>query len=576
MAKKNTRGPIRQDKTKDNTIKEKSKRAVNQWSQLGKTAQYLSRVSVREVLSHTLEGNSHSIQSYSENSYLFMTSDADIAGQREHVFANQPKISIVVATYETPAERLSAMMESLFAQTYTNWELIIADASETNGVFQMVRAMQKKYPDTSVIYEHSKEDHGIASTFNMALCRAQGDYVGFVDHDDMLEPGALFEIVTLINEDETADFIYTDEDAVTEDLNIYLKPCFKPDFNAELLNTNNYIGRLFVIKKELLDMVGMFREEFEGAQDYDLVLRATEAAKAIYHIPKVLYHKRQKNASATSNPVGKVKSADVAVKALVEHFERIGTPCEVKMKLEQGFFRPIYKADKFKQLLVIVTGSHFEETKQMTELRKFGVEVWHMPEENSGQKYVFDRKYILMIEKAAYLPGRNALEEMMGILQRKEVGAVGTKSVNAKGKVLQNGLVYFENGLVCHAFDGLKKNYKGYQGRGELTQYVSGINLYCAMLKKEAFEMTGGFLWELPHRYRAMDLCLQMKKAGYKIVQDPYVLVEMEEPEQYSTVEENRARLILKDRWELELKSPDPYYNTNFEKGNARYIVRQR
>ncbi|SDB06406.1 glycosyltransferase [Eubacterium oxidoreducens] len=576
MAKKSTRGQSRQDKSRQNEKKDRTKRAINQWSQIGKTAQYLGRVSVREVLSHTFEGNSHAVQSYSENSYLFMTSDAEVARQREERFAFEPKISVVVAAYETPQERLMAMIESLYVQTYSNWEVIIVDASETNGVFQIIRMIQKKYPNLPIVYEHSKEDRGIASTFNMGLNRVESDYVAFVDHDDVLEPGALYEIVKLLNEESEADFIYTDEDMVSEDLNIYQRPCFKPDYNEELLNTNNYIGRLFVVKRELIETIGAFREEFEGAQDYDFVLRATEQARKICHIPKVLYHKRLKNVSATSNPVGKVKSAEVAAKALMQHFERIGTPCEVKMKLEQGYFRPIYKADKFKQLLVIISGAYFEETKQITELRKFGVEIWHMPEENSGQKYVFDRKYILMIEKAAFLPSKSALEEMMGILQRPDVGAVGTKSVNAKGKVVQNGLVYFENGLVCPAFAGLKKNYKGYQGRGELTQYVSGINLYCAMLKKEAFEMTGGFLWELPHRYRAMDLCLQMKKAGYKLVQDPYVIVEMEEPEQYSTIEENRARLILKERWESELKSPDPYYNMNFEKGNARYIVRQR
>ncbi len=283
-----------------------------------------------------------------------------------------------------------------------------------------------------------------------------------------------------------------------------------------------------------------------------------------------------KSKSSISNPAGKIKSMEKALESLREHFRRMGYPGDVKAKLEAGYFRPIYKQDNFKQLLVIISGPRFEETKQMMELRKYGVEIWHMPEEHSGQKYVFDRKYILMIEKAAFLPSRHALEEMMGILQRSQVGAVGTKSITPKGKVLQNGLVYFENGLVCPCLEGTKKNHKGYMCLGELTQYVSGISLYCAMFKKEAFEMTGGFLWELPHRYRAMDLCLQLKKAGYKIVQDPYVLVEMEEHEKYSTIEENRARLFLKDRWEEELKSPDPYYNINFEKGNARYIVRQK
>ena len=225
--------------------------------------------------------------------------------QRARKWDRTPLLSIVVPAYRTPEEFLEQMMDSLLAQSYENWELCIANGSpEDDRMQKVLREYTKK--DSRIRVKNLEENLGIAGNTNAALAMASGEFVGLLDHDDLLAPNALYEVADRIVADEQTDVLYTDEDKVTTDLKEHFQPHFKPDFSIDLLRSNNYICHFFVVRRTLLEKTGGFRREFDGAQDYDFIFRCTEAAEKIVHIPEVLYHWRTHKESTADNPVSKM------------------------------------------------------------------------------------------------------------------------------------------------------------------------------------------------------------------------------------------------------------------------------
>lgn len=541
-----------------------------------KTAGYVKRYGVKDLVAKTLEKYQRSADRYGEIYRKFLPEEEELEAQKKERFTKAPLISIVVPAYETEETYLRQMVNSVIGQTYINWELVIADGSNSDKVQKVVEEYTLRIEDGSIRYIRLDENKGISANTNEAIRRAGGEYIGFLDHDDFLERNALYEVVKRINEVPQAELIYSDEDKVSADVSEYMQPHFKPDFNAELLRSNNYICHFLVVAKTLMDRTGMLDSEYDGAQDYDFVLRCSEQAAGIEHIAKILYHWRVHEGSTAVNTGSKLYAYEAGKKAIFAHLERIGESHEVKLKADLGFYRVMYHDENFKQLTILIAERQKEETRELQELKKLGATVKYIACDTTPMVCMITTRYGMILKKLSYLPKKNELAEMMGILKRKEVAAVGTKSVSGAGKIMQNGLVFFENGLVRPAFEQLKKHYKGYMRRAELTQYADGISFSCAMIKKEALEMTGGFLEGLPPAYRDMDFCLQLAKAGYKVVQDSYVSVEAEEEKKYSQVEENQARLMLRERWGSVLKTGDIFYNPNFDRGNAQFAIQAR
>mgnify|MGYP000335053773 FL=1 len=223
--------------------------------------------------------------------------------QRKHKWLQPPLISIAVPAYHTPEVFLRQLLEALIGQTYPNWELCMANASPED---QKMAAVLKEYSemDERIRFQNLEKNLGIAENTNAAFAMARGSFIGLLDHDDLLAPDALYEIALRIQE-EKADFIYTDEDKVTEDLSEHYQPHLKPDFNLDLLRSNNYICHFLVVKKSLVEKAGGFRKEFDGAQDYDFIFRCSELAEHIAHVPRILYHWRTHKASTADNPNSK-------------------------------------------------------------------------------------------------------------------------------------------------------------------------------------------------------------------------------------------------------------------------------
>ena len=217
-------------------------------------------------------------------------SEEELKRQRETVFGWEPKISIIVPTYRTPLEYLQEMIDSVRNQSYQNWELCIADGSEDD---ETVRKELERYSqiDSRIKYKILEKNLGIAGNTNAALELVSGEYTGLFDHDDILAPNALHEIVKALQEDKY-DIIYTDEDKITGDTKEHIDPNFKPDFSMDLFRSHNYITHFFVAKTEIINKIGGFRSEYDGSQDYDLMFRCIENSNKIKHIPMILYHWR--------------------------------------------------------------------------------------------------------------------------------------------------------------------------------------------------------------------------------------------------------------------------------------------
>ena len=278
-----------------------------------------------------------------------------LKAQREREFAYAPKISIVVPLYRTPETYLTELIESVKKQTYGNWELCLSDGSWEDSPIAGLLARYEAEEDRIKVVSH-KEPLKISENTNAALEIASGDFIAFADHDDLLAPNALYECVNLLNNEPSTEMIYTDEDKVDMSGKEHFMPHFKSDFNIDLLRSVNYICHLLVVKREVFEAAGMLAPEFDGAQDYDFILRCVEKTSEIRHIPKVLYHWRAHKDSTAENLGSKDYAFEAGRKAIQAHYDRTGIPAEArKMQINDlYFYRSKYRLTESPLVSVII------------------------------------------------------------------------------------------------------------------------------------------------------------------------------------------------------------------------------
>ena len=281
-------------------------------------------------------------------------------GEREPAALSwQPLISIVVPVYKPPREFLKQMIASVRQQSYQNWQLCLADGE---GSMEPV-LRQAADEDSRIRYQILDENLGIAGNSNAALELATGEYVGLLDHDDILEKHALYEVVKALNEDPDTDMLYSDEDKVSMDLRVYFDAHLKPDFNLDLLRSNNYICHFFVARKELLDELGGFLPDYDGAQDYDLILRCSERARKICHIPRILYHWRTHQFSTSGNPESKMYCYTSGKLALEAHLKRMGLNADVSLIGDHlGYYRVKYRVTGKPKISILIPNKDQPDT----------------------------------------------------------------------------------------------------------------------------------------------------------------------------------------------------------------------
>lgn len=549
----------------------------------------------------------------------YRLSEEELARQKKKRWKIRPKISIAVPVYRTPETFLREMIESLMDQTYDNWELCIANASpEDETVNQVLAEYADK--DSRVRWSNLSENEGIAENSNQAFAMAQGEYVGLLDHDDLLAPNALYEAVCALEADPEIDCLYTDEDKVTADLSEHFQPHLKPDFNLDLLRSNNYITHFFLVKKTVVSRAGGFRKEFDGAQDYDFILRCTECAEKIHHIPEILYHWRTHKSSTADNPASKMYAYEAGRRAIEEHLQRTAAPGTVSHTKDYGFYRITYPVReeaeisiiipnkdekstletclrsikekstyKNYEILIIENNSTSEEIFQYyKELKKednIRVAVWEGPFNysaiNNYGASLAAGDYLLFLNNDVEVITPGWLEEMLGNCQRPEAGAVGAKLYYPDNTIQHAGCILGIGGIAGNMFTGMPGDRTGYLHKASIQQDLSVVTAACMMTKAEVFHRAGGFTEELAVAFNDVDLCLKIRKQNYLVIYNPYVeLYHYESKTRGAEDSEEKVRRFqreieyMRSHWIDILKKGDPYYNKNLSLTKWNYSLK--
>lgn len=437
-------------------------------SNLKKLKSLSRRYQPKELYYKVREKLSAPYQDYGDKLSSYLPTPEELKCQCGTSLAYAPLVSIVVPTYETPEQFLCQMIDSVTAQTYHNWELCIADGSNSDQVERVVREQYGQ--ESRIRYRRLDENGGISANTNQGFAFAAGEYIALLDHDDLLVPSALYEMVHCINE-TGADFLYSDEDKVSADLSQYMEPHFKLAFNGELLLGNNYICHFLMVKKELLDRVGGLDSRYDGAQDFDLVLRLSEQAARIEHVPRILYHWRVHSGSTAGNTDSKLYAYEAGKRAVEASLKRRDYHGTVRMDNDLGFYRIRYQVPKDITVGICVwSGTEKENSVNIPAGLRKNIE----QELSSCQaKILWDYQpgqevdFVLVLNMAVRKIAEGSVAALLGSCARPGVGMAGSKSIS-HGKVIQCG--YWEKkGSLKPRFAGLPRHFKGYFRRAFLA-----------------------------------------------------------------------------------------------------------
>lgn len=543
----------------------------------------------------------------------------ELEEQKKEKFKIEPKISLVVPMYNTPVKYFKELVESLINQTYENWELCLTDGSvEKNEQLQEV--INK---DNRIKYKFLNENKGISGNTNSAIQMATGDYIALLDHDDLIPVFCLYELVKTINKNPEVEFIYTDEDKISGDDNKRYDPHFKPDFSIDTLRSNNYITHLAVFKKELMNKLEGFRDEYNGAQDFDIILRMAENTNKIIHIPKVLYHWRVHQDSTAMISAAKPYAYEAGKKAVEDHLKRQGLKARVthggdmhgvyqveyevegnpkvsilipnkdSVKLLKNCINSILKLTTYSnyEIVIIENNSEKKETfEYYNEIKKLEkIKILKYPEKGFNYSKIInygvkncDGDFTVQLNSDTKLLTPNWLEKFIGFAQRKDIGAVGARLYYKDKSIQHAGISIGICGLAANLFVNTPKGVHAYLGRECTTRNVSAVTGACLFSRKSIYEEVGYMDEEkFAVAFNDVDFCLKLREKGYLIVYNPYIeFIHYESKTRgYEVTPEKKARFEkesnnFKNKWKEQLKETDPYSNINFSKDNANCTIR--
>lgn len=534
------------------------------------------------------------------------------------VFDKDIKFSIVVPLYNTPIKFLRQMIDSVMMQTYTNWQLCLADGSDNEHSY--VGKYVKSIADKRICYKKLEKNLGIADNTNECIALADGDYIALFDHDDLLHPSALFEMMKAICE-KNADFIYTDEVTFIGKPNNITIYNFKPDYSPDTLRSYNYICHFTAFSKSILDSVGGFNKEYDGSQDYDLILRLTERAKNIVHIPKALYFWRSHKASVASDVSAKPYVIDSAKRALSAHIERLGlvgrvedsiVPTTYKIQYDiigeplisiiipnkdhiedlEKCLNSVYGKSTYKNFEVIVAENNsvesetFEYYKTLeSKYNNLKIVTWkrefNYSAINNFAVKTTRGEYVLLLNNDIEIITPDWIEQMLMFAQRSDVGAVGAKLYYDDNTIQHAGVIVGLGGVAGHAHKGFAYDDPGYMARASIVQNFSACTAACLLVRKDVYNEVGGLDEDYAVAFNDIDFCMSIRKAGYLIVFTPYAEFYHYESKSRGLEDttEKRARfngevIRFQSRWAKELKKGDPYYNPNLSLDSEDFALK--
>lgn len=532
-----------------------------------------------------------------------------------------PLISVITPLYNTSKDYLREMIQSLKQQTYGNWELCLVDGSdESHGYVQkFCRGCAKK--DRRIRYTRLETNLGIAGNSNAAIAMSKGEFLALLDHDDVLHPAALYEIVEAIC-DKGADFVYTDEAIFNDpDITDIRLVHLKPDFAPDNLRGNNYICHLTAFRRTLLDQCGMFRDGYEGSQDHDLFLRLTARAERIVHIPKVLYFWRANPNStakdlknkpyATASGIKAVSDSlcDYEFPATVSQAKGLPTVYRVSYALRpecpkvsiiipnrnhrndlQICVKSILTKTTYPNYEIVIVengsteqdvfGYYRELKKQYSNVRLIrwkGGFNWSAI--NNHAVNVAEGEILLFLNNDTEVINGDWIEEMLMHAQRPEVGAVGAMLYYPNNRIQHAGVVLGLGGVASHAFAGVDRESHGYVGKLCYAQDVSAVTGACMMMRRDVWSRVGGFDEQFAENYNDVDICMRIRKEGLLVVWTPYAELyhyESKSRGRVNTAEKrnktNAEAKRFRERWRKELENGDPYYNPNFSLRHSYWL----
>lgn len=559
--------------------------------------------------------------------------------EEETVFPHMVKFSILVPLYNTPREFLTAMLDSVVAQTYGNWELCLADGSDigyADGsdigyayVGEVCLEYQKKDKEKSggrerIVYQKLEKNEGISGNTNRCLAMATGEYIGLFDHDDILHPSVLYEYAKAINE-QGADYIYCDETTFkNNDINKMLTMHFKPDYAIDNLRANNYICHFSVFHRHLLDGSELFRTKYDGSQDHDMILRLTDKAKKVVHVPKLMYYWRSHAGSVASGIQAKTYAVDAAKGAVADHLRKhgythfkitstrafetifkisyqiIGNP-KISIVIANKDHEPdlrrcissIMEKSTYDNYEIIIVENnsetpeiqkYYEELKENERIRIITYEGgFNYSAVNNLGVRAAEGEYILLLNNDTQVITVNWMEELLMYAQREDVGAAGAKLYYADKTIQHAGVVL---GLGAHRTAGHShymqhRENLGYMGRLCYAQNVSAVTGACLMVSKELFEKAGGLDESFAISLNDVDFCIKLREMGYLNVFTPFAELYHYESvsrglddqgEKAARYNEESAR--FREKWKEVLEKGDPYYNPNFSLDRSDFSLK--
>jgi GT2 family glycosyltransferase len=528
--------------------------------------------------------------------------DLDRMRHEARAFASQPLISIITPVFDTSVPWLEEAVESVLAQAYENWELLlIDDDSSASDLLNALPALAAR--DRRITLAKVGKHKGISAASNQGLELARGEWVTFLDHDDLLEPDALFQILRLLRSHPDADLIYSDEDKLAE--SGCDAPLFKPDWSHDFLLSYNYVGHLTAVRREIVQKVGGFRSEFDGAQDYDLVLRVIEQSDRIHHIPRVLYHWRRSEASSAISVRQKPGQLDASRLAIEDHLKRRGEPAHVAVdwrthafcirrellavrkisivipirsepeQLRRGV-ESLARATGYPNYEIVIVGSDEMADKSSDylpgmahRLLRFSGASNDSATRNFALKQT-DSPWLLFMDPNIEAIEPDWLTIMAEHIQRPEVGAVGGRLLNRNDTIEHAGFVLGVNGIAQPAFRGFPAEHPGANRQLQITRNCSAVSGACMLTRRDVLEEVRGFDESLPESLADVDLCLKMQRADYLIVYTPFAKLYWHAP-QHDRIE-TRGDAIMRERWPDVLQR-DPYYNPNLSRERADFSL---
>lgn len=514
-----------------------------------------------------------------------------------------PRFSIVTPVYETPAKILWEMLESVRRQSFADWELCLVDDASSSRVRETLDRVAGE--ESRIRVAHRTENGGIVAASNDALALARGEFIALLDHDDKLHPDALRLVDAAIGEDPEVDYVYTDEDKI-EERGRHLSPFLKPDWSPERMRTQMYTCHLSVFRHSLVDEVGGFNDGYEGAQDWDLVLRATERARKVLHVPRVLYHWRSIATSAAAGEEVKPWAFEAGKRAVQAHCDRIGLEATVERDLDdQGVYRlnPRLASEpsvsiviptngqtrevRYQQIVLvencvrsIIAGSTYSNYEILVvvdagtspavlhQLRELGgdrlrlVEFDHpfnFSEKINAGAVRAEGEHLLLLNDDIEVATADWVERLVMYSALDGVGAVGARLLLEDGR-LQHGGVNFEGGLPGHPYYGWPGDAAGYANNLKVARNLLAVTGACLMTRRELFNQVGGFTTTFPVNYNDVDYCLKLGALGRRVVYvGDVAMLHFESSSRSSDVAEWEKQELLA-RW-ASATTPDPYSN---------------